>query len=133
MGAPSSLARSAPAPRRCDAELLHQPREVEVSALALDLAVTEPVDDGHAEIDALAETENRFDVARALGVVSELAAQTTEVAREGVVSDLGVGSPQRLRNLAIADHGTGPRGEGVQEDVLTRRKAYLAGPLTDAL
>ena len=54
MGAPSSLARLALALRRCDAELLHQPCEVEVSALALDLAVTEPVDDGHADDARLA-------------------------------------------------------------------------------
>jgi len=40
--------------------------------------------------------------------------------------------PERVRNLAISDHGTGPLSEGVEEDVLVWREPHLAGPLTDA-
>jgi hypothetical protein len=83
--------------------------------------------------EAIAEAENRFDVAGTMRIVPELPAEATEVTGERVVSDIGVGSPQRVRDLAIAEHGAGTRGEGVQEDVLVRRKPNLARPLTDAL
>jgi hypothetical protein len=54
------------------------------------------------------------------------------VSSESVVSDLGVGPPQCVGDLAIPDNRAGPSGEGVQEDVLTWRKPYLARALTDA-
>ena len=83
--------------------------------------------------EAVADAENRFDVAGAIGIVPKLSAQAAEVARERVVSDLGIGSSQSFRDLAIPDHGTRARGERVQEDVLARRKPYLARSLTDPL
>jgi hypothetical protein len=67
-----------------------------------------------------------------MSIVPELPAQGAEVSGERVVSDLGVGPPQCVGNLAIADNRAGPSSEGVQEDVLARRKPYLARTLTNA-
>lgn len=50
------------------------------------------------------------------------------MARERVVFNPRVSPPERGRDLAIADRGTGPLGEGVQEDVLVRRKPYVVRP-----
>jgi len=81
---------------------------------------------------AVADAEDGLDVAGSASIVAELPAQATEVSSEGVGSDLGVGPPQCVGDLAITDNGPGPSGEGIQEDVLARRKPYLALALTDA-
>jgi hypothetical protein len=83
--------------------------------------------------EAVADAENGFDIAGAIGIIPKLPTQAAEVACEGVVPTLGVGPPQRVRDLAIPDHCTSPRGEGVQEDVLARREPNLARPLMNAL
>jgi hypothetical protein len=81
---------------------------------------------------AVADAEDGLDVAGAMSIVAELPAQATEVSRERVVSDLGVGPAQCVGDLAIADNRAGPSGEGIQEDVLARRKRYLARALANA-
>src|SRR5437660_10637580 len=83
--------------------------------------------------EAVTDTQDRFDVARAIGIVPELSPQAAEAARDRVVSESRVCAPERVRDLAVADHRVAARGDCVKEDVLVRWQPDFAAALTDAL
>src|SRR5438552_18871655 len=65
--------------------------------------------------EAVTDTQDRFDVARAMGIVPELSRQSAEVARDRVVSQSRFCPPERVCDLAIAEHRIAVRGDGEKE------------------
>src|SRR3989442_6036584 len=79
----------------------------------------------------VANALERFDVARPMGVVAQPPAQARDMPGERVVSELGDGSPERIRDLAIRDPCACSCGQDVEEGVLVWRQPNLARALTD--
>ena len=68
---------------------------------------------------------------RVVGIVLELPTQRSDVSRDGVGADHGVGEPERDRKIAVSDYHAGTRDERVQEDVLVWGQTHLARPDTN--
>ena len=67
-----------------------------------------------------------------MGVVAELPTQAAQVTCQRVGPEVGLGPPERVGNVTIADDRTSPRGEGVEEHVLGRRETDRAHPFSNA-